>query len=57
MHVKEPALRLGPHQSGFIRLAVDARVRPGVHHVYIFVNDEYDQNEECLLLNVTVLSR
>jgi len=50
---KQPALEIAPKAKGYIRLWFAAAHKPTARDVLIFVNDENDQNEECLLIRTT----
>ncbi len=50
--VKEPKLNVVSRGKGFIRLWFAPIQHAGSREVLIFINDEEDQNEECLLLKV-----
>jgi hypothetical protein len=50
--VKDPRLSVVGKGKGFIRLWFAPVLRSGTKEMFIFVNDEEDQNEECLLLRL-----
>ena len=51
--VTEPRVIIPPHESAFIRLWF-APSDPTSAEVLVFINNESEQNEECLLVRVRV---
>ena len=51
--VKDPRLNISGRGKGFIRLWFAPVQHAGTKEMFIFVNDEEDQNEECLMLRLT----
>ena len=51
--VTEPRVEIPPHASAFVRLWF-APAEPTSADVLVFINNESDQNEECLLVRVRV---
>jgi len=49
---KDPRLQISARGKGFIRLWFAPVQHAGTQDMFIFVNDEEDQNEECLMLRV-----
>jgi Ca2+-binding EF-hand superfamily protein len=52
MKCKEPKLSVRKHGKAFIRLFFQPVHVPGIREFFVFVNDDEDQNEECLLIKV-----
>eukprot|EP00945_MAST-04E_sp_MAST-4E-sp1_P007574 g7574.t1 len=52
MKCKEPQLSVRKFGKAFIRLWFAPISVPGIREFFVFVNDESDQNEECLLIKV-----
>ena len=52
MKCKEPQLSVRMFGKAFIRLWFAPISVPGIREFFVFVNDESDQNEECLLIKV-----
>jgi Ca2+-binding EF-hand superfamily protein len=50
---KDPRLNISGRGKGFIRLWFAPVQHAGTKEMFIFVNDEEDQNEECLLLRLS----
>ena len=50
--VKDPRLSVTGRGKGFIRLWFAPVQHAGTKELFIFVNDEEDQNEECLMLRL-----
>ena len=52
MRCKEPKLSVRKLGKAYIRLFFTPLDKPGLREMFVFVNDETDQNEECLLIKV-----
>ena len=57
MKIKETQLQVAPSQRSFIRLWFAPVDQPCQKELFIFVNDEEDQNEECLLVQARFVNR
>ena len=52
MKCKEQKLSVRKLGKAYIRLFFTPVDKPGLREMFVFVNDETDQNEECLLIKV-----
>ena len=52
LRAKGEDLRIEPRGTGFIRLYLTPLERRGTVSVYLMVNDDMDQNEECFKINI-----
>jgi hypothetical protein len=56
MRPRTPTLDVAPHGNAYLRLLFTGVISAGTTEVYLFLNDEYGQNEESFLFRLRRVS-